>query len=175
MLRLKRSTLLVYFGSLSVILLFLIPIGAPTLLDSLLRYEDVIGIELPKGVVVDKKLINTQGKDRKHFDCRFVFKGDSKVLLEYIRKLGLNEENNNDHAVRRCLQTVPRKWKEPPSSESTKKYRFFRRSIGNTPSESQFCVIEVLLTDNDMYLFKLGNLALLREKIREKGFLYRLL
>ena len=125
MLRLKRNTLLVCFISLSVILLFLILIGTPTLLDSLLSYEDVIGIELPQGVFVDKKSINTQGKDRKHFDCRFVFRGDNKVLLEYIGKLDLNEENNNDHAVRRCLQTVPRKWKEPPSSESTNILLFF--------------------------------------------------
>ena len=73
--------ILVFFGGCIVLLYFLM--FAPSELEQRAGYREVLQRELPEGVYCIAQRLNTSGRERRMYDYRIVFGGNSVALMEF--------------------------------------------------------------------------------------------
>lgn len=149
-------------------LLYFFLIG-PSYFESSLGYSEVLQQELPEGIHCVGQQMNTSGRERRMYDYRVVFRGNTDVLLNFLELLELSEKDLGTYSGPRYMRKEPMAWWTPPSVTGEAGYRLFQKSTGrlNAPGE-RFLLVQAELATNRLYMVQFGDIETLESGIEGK-------
>jgi hypothetical protein len=157
----------------SFLLLFLIDYR----IKSQVGHKDVLMIDIPSDIKCINEKFLYDGSDKPYYSYLLVLHGTTENLLSFIKMLGLQETDFKTYKGADYMDVEYfLDWWIPPSVSKNENFKFYQKTLywPNTRGDLRER-IQVELTQNTLYLASVGEMTILRRRLRERSWIFYIL